>query len=711
MNDEAIALRPGTRFSEGAGVTYLGIEFHGDQPYAVLERDGSHDLVPYDEAMPELQEAVPTPPRGPYWDFIRDPKFPLLEEVEQHRLRVTAAHMLEVLHGDPGGMLHAPREDHVPRPEYDPALTNSLNERIHNKVEELKKNPDKSLPHWVPKYWHPKLKDFCRDGIECLIPADKLNELDIVARASREMMPVARALAEELAQRHQPDSSLRFQIAMFRSRLDVAGISAPDGFPESGYTRLWKIARAGKGLDGTARARENRLSSPKEQMWKQYTATRPGELIQCDLTRIDVYGTSQVAPWFSMECVTLIDVYDKFVLCAMLVPLPATARDVCVAFFRALNAAPPALAPPPGIPRYWHGVPAAIALPEVTPNSKSGRPIVLPGPRAIQTIAMDRGALEDNFYISSLATRLGIHSLFCAPGKGHQKGNVESWHRTLSSWTPAFPGAKGGRPEHRGKDAEKFAGRTMRQLQLDLDRRIIHQYNYAPHGGLPDEESPGELLCPAEKYRRFVRYGGAPSVLRNPLTIFDFLPRVTIRASEKGIELNHNRYDGEALMRLKDHQRGPIGPDLVVMFDPYDPTRVYVEDPWTGRVYMVWTYRKEVRSAVPFEQAIARRAAGDPEPNLTVSQKQKDQALSLLLGQEYVEAPKRDRKFEERLGLAFHRYIRANMDGLDTGLFEQAIDLDGDGWYVDPDNFEEDAEDDFIGQELDRIEGRPAWEQ
>lgn len=684
MTANRVPLDAGTRMTGvDDAFTIVRWEFHDGQLNVVVDRGGERTREPYDQFLQQAQELVPIEPTGSYYEFTRDTRFPYLDDVERTKLKQLTADLLEVLHGDPGGMVWDPRPDYVPRVEYDPAVT-SQGERIITKVKEMRARPNGGAASQSGLYR--LLGKFKDRGVEGLIHESKLAKFNTLARLAEadSIVAVAQDLVLELGANTRSTTSKKNQVAVFRSRLLDKGVEL-DGIPKATLRTILDVEGAKYRIEKPAGVRHNQSSRPNG-FYGRRIVTRPGELCYMDVATLDAKAWSPVCGWQTVDAITIIDAYDRRIRAFMLVPAPHTARDISIAIGRMLM--------PPSVnsgrhaltDHWWEGAPEVLEIPEgATPTTMDGTPV--PG-RSVDAIMMDHGAQFDSKLVSQVATRAGIHTVFAAPRKGHHKGMVESFHNRLKYWSQQLPGDTGARTQHRGRHAEDQALFTLAELEAALQYRIDTLYHQGPHESLRDPANPKRRISPNEAYALYIANGGAPHVLARPGTAFDFLPSRLCRADDEGIDVNGIRYDGPALTDLRDRVRGFRSPKLRVCWDPYDPTRIYVQHPASGTWLTVRDYGTQIGSDVPLGESMRSTSWHHQLTEYTVAIQSIETTEAKLL---QAERKDQERKLKRKLALNLERLLLAERDRARLSIAMLAPDpeftwtRDEQPQFIDPD--------------------------
>lgn len=676
-----VHLAKGVQFTGRAGsFTIVQWAYNDGELKCMVERDGEREWLPYADIVGEAQASVPHPVEPTPFDLVRETRFPYLSEAERSDLLLLLSDVLEAMHGDPGGTIHSPRPSYTPRPQYDPTLT-TFHQRVLSKVEEMRGRKNGHAASKTGLY--EMRKALLEQGVEGLIHKSRFAALDVVSRLDKVYIDTAEKLAAELAAESRSTVSARTRMTLYRARLLAKGVDYNE-VSKSALRKAMGAAAARTGIDKPASVRLSQASRPRG-VHGRYVVTRPGEVVQVDVTDTNVMAWSPICGWVKVDAIVGIDAFDRRIRVCKLVPAPHTARDISLALAYMLLPAT-RLVPRGCGDHWWPGVPDTVEIPTDSPATNM-HGTVREG-RDIDTIVMDHGAQFDNRLVASVATRCGINTIFAAPRRGHQKGIVESFHNQLSLWAQEFAGSKGNRPQHRGKNVEGNALITVAELEASIQYRIEHFYHRAPHDGLRDPADPKRRISPDEAYALYIANGGAPNVMTRPWLALDFLPSKLVRAGDQGITLNGLRYDGPGLTGLRDRERGNHAPDLRVAYDPNDPTRIYVEAE-RGVWVCVRDYGTQTNAQIPLLASARETAWSTDTKGYTLLDEDLDLARAKRARDE---ADEYSLMVKRKLGRTFERMLMAERDRRALGIAMLAPDpkLDWDDrdqpQFVDPDN-------------------------
>ncbi len=708
--------QPGMVFRDDEGpvtYAYMSKDRKTGETFAVVVRGDEQERMSYDSFVYHAQNSVPPPPNNTRRDFIRQTKLPFVDPLERQVAELMTGHMLQVIHGDKDGSIDGPRPEWVPDDDdpYNPYVTTSPHRRILTKVAELKRSPDPLVKQWTWQHWYKKVREFQTDGAECFIAADRLSSINALAAYGSKVLEIAKRLGEELSDPSMSRKPLKLRLAMFRVRLSTIEGLDVDALSDHDLQVPWEYATAGMNLEKPASVRNSQSIRPKGRLQGTYPATRPGEVAELDVATLDVYARSIVSKYITVDAISIIDIYDKYLMAVMLVPHPATARDLSFALFRALHVPIPAIRTPLTGRAFWHGAPGRIVLPsfeEIRAVTATGRRLP---PRGISTARMDRGGNFTSYYLSEKLTRVGIHSQFTHPGQGNEKPHVEPWHGMLSAYAQAFPGAKGNNIVNRGKNPEHQAELSIADLERDISRRLAFDYNNRPHDGNVNPNDLRERESPTARYERFLQGGGSPSIMSRPNLIYDFLRNALVRFGEFGYRHGSVRYDDRNIWNLKDTRRGPTGPDIQIAWDDYDPTRIYFENPYTRRWDELLAYDLAVNSRVPFQDGIEAAAWAHHDLDLTFAKGDQSRVLAAIYGTQQRDG-NGSKDSERSLALEFNRFVRSQHDRAELIVNPLAPEPTEEQWFQDPEALAREAvrELDDVAYEMDRTDGRPHWD-
>jgi transposase InsO family protein len=335
---------------------------------------------------------------------------------ELAQLRERVAHVREACTGYRGGSpdLALPGE---PRPEYAPS-TGKL-QRYQAKAAEMQVGV-RTVERWAARLE--------RDGPAGLVDERWLRRRAPQGGADARWLAMARTVLAEHTDASTPTQDLI--LARTAARLDAE--HGTGVVPLPGLTRARALLREiakGTSAFGGGKARREIAGRPAAP-YGRLQATRPGEYLLLDTTRLDVFAMDPVTlRWVQCELTAGMDLYDRCITGLRLTPVSTKAVDAAAVLFESVRPLPGAAsgwadAGPP-----YHGLPGQVIVDAARLADQDGQPL-LPSVAA-ETIVVDHGRIYLSEHLMSACARLGIS---VQPGRVYQatdKGPLERWFRTL----------------------------------------------------------------------------------------------------------------------------------------------------------------------------------------------------------------------------------------------------------------------------------------
>ena len=272
---------------------------------------------------------------------------------ERRGLRALAGHVLEVLTGYQRGSeaLALPGE---PRPQYAPGTAKLR--RCEAKAAEL----GVSVMTVRRMIWR-----FEANGPEGLADRRGQRRSDPLAGADARWLDMARQVLAEHTEASKPTRDL--VLAEVAARLDAEHGDGTVPVPKLTRARalLREITRGTSAFGGTKAKRE--IAGRPAAPYGRLRATRPGEYVLLDTTRLDVFAMEPVTlRWVQAELTIAMDLYDRCITGLRLTPVSTKAVDAAAVLFEASGRArarrrarrwPPALSR--GARAAWSSTPAS----------------------------------------------------------------------------------------------------------------------------------------------------------------------------------------------------------------------------------------------------------------------------------------------------------------------------------------------------------------
>ena len=494
-----------------------------------------------------------------------------LSRAELAQLRERVAHVREACTGYRRGSpdLALPGE---PRPQYAPG-TGRL-QRYQAKAAELQVGV-RTVERWAA----------CleRDGPAGLVDERHLRRRAPQGGADGRWLAMARTVLAGHADASTPTQDLL--LARIEARLDAE--HGPGAVSAPGKTRaralLLEISR-GTSAFGGAKARREIAGRPAAP-YGRLRATRPGEYLLLDTTRLDVFAMDPVTlRWVQAELTIAMDLYDRCITGLRLTPVSTKAVDAAAVLFESVRPLPEPAAGWVDIRPPYHGLPSQVVI-DVTRLAGPGGTPLLPSVAA-ETVLVDHGKIYLSEHLMSACARLGISVQPARVYQATDKAALERFFRTLrEQLLAALPGYKGPDVYRRGKNPEQQAFYFLHELERIVLQWTAECYHRQPHDGLCLPEVPGLQLSPLEMFAHGTARAGFLQVPARADLVFDFLKVEWRTIQHYGVEIGGLRYDGPALNGHRNQTSPYVGEHAgrwPLRVDPGDVSRVWFQDPDDG---------------------------------------------------------------------------------------------------------------------------------
>ena len=490
-----------------------------------------------------------------------------LDEAELAQLRERVAHVQEVRTGFRRGCAELATVGE-PRPEYAPGIP--MLDRYAAKAAEIGVGVS-TLRRWV--------KDFGEHGPAGLADDRRRRRRQQLAGADPRWLETARQVLADRTDASRPTQDL--VLAEIAARLDAehGAAAVPVPSPTRARLLLREISRGTSAFGGTKAKRE--IAGRPAAPYGRLRATRPGEYLLLDTTRLDVFAMDPVTlRWVQAELTAAMDLYDRCVTGLRLTPVSTKAVNAAAALFESVRPLPgPAGGQDDGRPPY-HGLPARVVIDAGKLAGEDGTPL-LPSVAA-ETIVVDHGKIYLSEHLMSACARLGISVQPARVYQATDKGPLERWFRTLGEQLlAALPGYKGPDVYRRGKDPEQQAFYFLSELEQIVRRWTADCYHRQPHAGLSVPEVPGLEVSPLEMFAHGIARAGYLQVPARADLVFDFLKVEWRTIQHYGVEIGGLRYDGAALNPYRNRTSPYSGEHAgrwPLRVDPGDVSRVWFQD-------------------------------------------------------------------------------------------------------------------------------------
>ena len=560
------------------------------------------------------------------------------------------AHLLEARTGyRSGNPLTA--EKNEPKELYDPALVN-MTQRMKSKAKELGIG--------VRTLWDFK-KAYETQGLVGLVDQRLLRGKGTSSRINPRIREGILVLFAELEQ----GSNISMQSMMRRverwtkkeyPKEEIEMPSRPT------FNALLKSMDQGRGIFGSTKNRRSAANRP-ETPYRQFTASRPGEVVIIDSTPLDAYAIDPITfKWVQVQLTLAYDLYTRSMLDWRFTPKSVQGVDAALLLFGMIKPKMMREGWPENARWPYVGVPENIVIELLqtdAPNGLANGPVVSP-----EAVVIDRGKVFISEAFKAGCKRLGISIQLARPYTPTDKAHIESVFKTIRlRFVENLKGYKGPDLFSRGKDVESDAFYFIDEIERYFAEWVAIYWHKRHHRGLVFPEVPRLHLSPNDLYEEGITKAGFLYVVPDPRLYYELLPTEWRTVQNYGVEVATLLYDGDILndyRNVKSPYKGK--PENVgkwpIRFDPRDKSEVYFYDPsldkwhtlyWPGALYPNRPFND---STLAFAKLKVKEQGGNPRNKDEVST-----ALNELLNRmdDYVFENEKERK------LAARRAIQAQL--------------------------------------------------
>ncbi|MEU5547790.1 helix-turn-helix domain-containing protein [Streptomyces sioyaensis] len=544
-----------------------------------------------------------------------------VDESALSEARERAGHVREVLTGYRLGAeeLALPGE---PRPEYAPVFT--LMQRYASKAAELDVTV-RTLRRWVRAYQS--------EGVSGLVFDRRGARAGVLDGIDPRWRDVCLAVLDD--QVDASNTTKQLTLRRVKARLDrefgADEVPVPKG--SAAYRALDEIAR-GRGSFGTSAKARRSIANRPTVSYGRLRASRPGEYVLLDTTRLDVFAMEPVTlRWVQIEMSIAMDLFTRCITGMRLSPVSTKSVDVAAVLFETVQ--------PRRMPDHWraeaawpyHGLPAAVVVDadRVEGPSFTG-PGLLP-----DTIVVDHGKIYVSDHVTSACARLGVSIQPARPYMPTDKAACERFFRSLrEGLLEALPGYKGPDVFSRGADPEGEAFFYLSELGAIIREWIGTVYHRRPHESLVDPRLPGVRMSPLQRFTHGVARAGRIELPRDARLGLELLPVVWRTIQHYGVEIDTLRYSGPVVAKYMNRTSGYKRPGdfygarkggrWPFSVDPDDLRRIYFRDPEDGTWHILeWEHAADLdlplsADALAYAKELAASKDGPPDVGTALSQ-------------------------------------------------------------------------------------------
>ncbi|SBU96840.1 Integrase core domain-containing protein [Streptomyces sp. Ncost-T6T-1] len=539
-------------------------------------------------------------------------EFGALSDEENAALRERFEHLQEVETGYRLGSVELALEGE-PRAPYAPGVPKMA--RYEAKAAEL------GVSVMTVRRWLMKVKG--PEGIAALLPADRAR--DPLGTSDPRWIDMCRKVLDEYVEDSTPPRYL--VIATVEERLAAEYGQGAVKLPKksAAYELLRQLGKGRNAFEGSAKGRRSIANRPPG-VYGRLRATRPGEYVLIDTTRLDVFAMEPVTcRWVQVELTVAMDLYTRCITGLRLTPVSTKAVDVAAVLYETVR---PRTGGEDRAVLPHHGVPSTVVVDARRMVDAHGD-YVLPSVAA-ETLVFDHGKIYLSNHVQAVCDRLGMSLQPARPYTPTDKAPIERWFKTLREGVLApLPGYKGADVHSRGKDVEEKAYFFVPELEAIIREWIDLCYHRRAHKGLCVPEAPGIRLSPLEMYEHGIQRAGHLRILGRPDLAYDFLEVKWTTIQHYGVEVNTLRYNGPAL-KGRGTTTSPYGGVHAgawpIALDPGDVTRAYFQDPKSKQWYELrWEHADALdgpmsREAFQYARRLAIRTQRFPDTKRTLIQ-------------------------------------------------------------------------------------------
>lgn len=485
-----------------------------------------------------------------------------LDVEERRQLLERAEHVREVLYGYRSGSRELADEGE-PRPGYDPALPKMV--RYRAKADELGVSV-RTIGRWVAGL---------ESGGEAALATTALTK-SVLDRCDPRWVETAIEVMVEYVDQATPMRKTVIDRTRARliARFGEGAVTVPS--KSKAYEALALLEKQHPTFRLSTKRNRDIAGRPKAA-YGRLRATRPGEYVLMDTTRLDVFALDPLTlRWVNCELTVAMCWYTRCIVGMRLTPVSTKAVDAAAVLYQAYR-------PLPVLPSWpaeavWpeHGIPRSVLI---DPQAIEGPIVRSAGPAlAPETIVIDHGKIYVSDHLTSVCARMGISIQPVRLRTGRDKGPIERFFRTLrQDLLYGLPGYKGPDIFSRGVDPEGEAFFFLDELADKIRQWISAVYHHKPHRGLVEPGVPGLRMSPAQMFAHGMARAGYIEVPRDPHLGLEFLETSWRTIQPYGVEIEGCRYDGAGLP--KDGRPSPYPNGLwPFQVNPDDITRAYFRD-------------------------------------------------------------------------------------------------------------------------------------
>jgi transposase InsO family protein len=564
----------------------------------------------------------------------------LVDDAEVQRVRQLERHLLEV---------YAPELAGEAQPAYDPQLPIGMRER--NKVSELA-GLGMTVSLSTLRRWRALHNS---EGLIGLLDRRQLRRMRPTGQVDDR---VVEALKEVLSQQRDLSTGTRGRVIVQTQQLlderHGAGVVA---LP-SRATLYRVITMLAKGTYAFDHARTRRTNANRPHGgYTRTRATRPGEVVQFDTTRLDVLALYDDHTVGAVELTIALDVCTRSILAWRLTP--ADTKGVDAALLLAQIVSPEFMRP--GWRETLQMAHASVPYQRLVSlddrlKLAAARPVVLP-----ENVVVDRGSIYLSETFTRACARLGISVQPTRPYTPTDKAIIERMFESINTlFCQHLAGYKGFDVSRRGIDIESKAAWTLVELDDLFAEWVVIGWQNRPHEALWLAARPEAKLSPNEVYGYAIAVSGYVACPLSEQDYVQLLPCHWRKVTREGVRVGNLTYDSPALGPYREQSSGIARHNgkWPIHCDPGNLLVVYLYDHHEQfAIPIPWVHADTVGE--PFADVLSRhaRAALRSRGHNDANERALAEALRDLLNR--LGGPSQDRRERRALGRNAIRVAKA----------------------------------------------------
>lgn len=335
-----------------------------------------------------------------------------------------------------------------------------------------------------------------------------------------------------------------------------------------------------KSLKGSAKGRRSINNGP-ETTYRQFYATRPGEMLLIDSTPLDAFAMAPVSfKWLPIQLTIAFDLYTRSIVGWRFTPVSTKGVDAALLLYDVVRPKAMLKGWPESARWSYVGVPEYIVL-EVAETSTelgvAGIPLLQP-----DSIVVDQGKIFISQTFKDACARLGTNLQLARPYTPTDKAHVERVFKTIrENFVMELPGYKGPDVYSRGLDPQGESYYFIDEIEEKFAGWVAAWWQRRHHAGLDLPYLPYINMSPNEMYEEGIARAGFVHMVSTENLYFELLPTVWRTIQSYGVEFRGLRYDGDILNDFRNDMSPHTGINAgkwPIRYDPRDLSVAYFYD-------------------------------------------------------------------------------------------------------------------------------------